>query len=53
MRIIRRRFTCGKPKADRQATKAHKRACRRAYRQYLRTGDVRDLNRSERVLDFD
>ena len=53
MRIIRRRYTAGKPKYDRQVARAHKRACRRAYRQYLRTGDVRDLNRSNKVLDFD
>ena len=36
--------------------KAHKRRTRRAYRQYIRTGDIRDFNRSQRKItrwDFD
>lgn len=36
--------------------KAHKRRARRAFRQYLKTGDIRDFNRSQRKItrwDFD
>ena len=36
--------------------KSHKRRARRAYRHYLKTGDVRDFNRSQRKItrwDFD
>jgi hypothetical protein len=36
--------------------KAHKRKTRRSYRQYLKTGDVRQFNKSQRKItrwDFD
>ena len=49
-------WTCWSHDTVRDDIKAHKRRSRRAYRQYLKTGDVRDLNRANRKVsrrDFD
>lgn len=48
--------TCWKHKTVREIVKIHKRACRRAYKQYLKSGDNRHLEASNRLLtdwDFD
>jgi len=43
-------YVCYKHKTIREVTKAHKRACRRAYKQYLKSGNTRHLEASRRVL---
>jgi len=50
------RWTMWNRKTVRYFVIAHKRRCRRAYRQYLRTGSLRDYNRSQKMItqwDFD
>ena len=49
-------YTCWGRATVASHIKAHKRRCRRAYRQYLKTGDIRDFNRSQIKItrwDFD
>lgn len=49
-------WTCWNGKTVRANIKAHKRSSRRAYRQYLKTGNLNDYNRSQRRIsrrDFD
>jgi len=44
------KFTIWSKEEVQDAVTRHKRACRRAYKQYLRTGDIRDLDRSEKLI---
>ena len=49
-------FTRWRPETVNRHIKLHKRRARRTYKQYLRTGDARDFNRSQRKItswDFD
>ena len=49
-------FTIWNPTTVNADIKAHKRRERRAYKQYLKTGAIRDFNRSQRKItrwDFD
>ena len=53
---LRPRWTCWKHTTVNADIQAHKRKARRIYRQYIRTGDIRDYNRSQRKItrwDFD
>lgn len=50
------KWTVWNPKTVSAEIKRHKKASRRAYKQYLKSGDVRDFNRSQRKItnfDFD
>jgi len=50
------KWTCWDRRTVRKHVTAHKRKMRRIYKQYLRTGDVRDYNRSQYLMtrwDFD
>ena len=50
------RWTIWSPKLVSDEVIAHKRRTRRAYKQYLRTGSMRDFDRSQRIItnwDFD
>lgn len=50
------KWTVWNPKTVSNEIKRHKKAARRAYKQYLKSGDVRDFNRSQRKItqfDFD
>ena len=49
-------FTIWKTTTVNADVKSHKRKSRRVYRQYLKTGNIRDFNRSQRKItrwDFD
>jgi hypothetical protein len=48
--------TCWTHKTVAAHVKAHKRKSRRLYKHYLKTGNIRDYNRSQRMMtrwDFD
>lgn len=50
------KWTVWNPKTVSKEIKRHKRVSRRVYKQYLKTGDIRDFNRSQRKItnfDFD
>ena len=49
-------YTIWNPKTVAKDIKAHKRKARRSYKQYLKTGDVRQFNKSQEKItryDFD
>ena len=49
-------WTCWTHKTVAAHVKAHKRKMRRLYKQYLKSGDIRDYNRSQCLMttwDFD
>jgi hypothetical protein len=49
-------WTCWTHKTVAKHVKEHKRYCRRKYKHYLKTGDIRDYNKSQRLMtrrDFD
>ena len=53
---LRPKWTLWNPATVSKDIKAHKRRCRRAYKQYLKTGTVRDFNRANSMIsrwDFD
>jgi hypothetical protein len=50
------KWTCWSRKTVTAHVKAHKRKSRRLYKHYLKTGDIRDYNKSQRMMtqwDFD
>jgi len=50
------RWTRWNPKTVQEDILLHKRRTRRAFKQYLRTGDIRDFDRSQKLItnwDFD
>jgi hypothetical protein len=50
------KWTIWNPSTVNADVKAHKRRARRAYRQYLKTGAIKDFNRSQKKItrwDFD
>ena len=50
------KWTCWKSSTVTKWVKEHKRTQRRIYKHYLKTGDIRDFNRSQRKIsnwDFD
>ena len=49
-------YTIWNPKTVSKNIKAHKKSARRSYKQYLKSGDVRQFNKSQRMItrrDFD
>jgi hypothetical protein len=53
---LRPKWTCWKSETVNADVQAHKRRTRRAYRQYLKTGSIKDFNRSQKKItrwDFD
>lgn len=49
-------YTIWNPKTVAKDIKAHKRKARRSYKQYLKTGDIRQFNKSQKKItryDFD
>ena len=49
-------YTIWNPKTVSKDIKAHKRKSRRTYKNYLRTGDIRQFNKSQTMItrrDFD
>lgn len=48
------KHTCYYHSTVRQVVKMHKRSCRRAFKQFLRSGNIKDFNRANRmIVDFD
>lgn len=50
------RWTVWAPPTVKEEVKLHKRRTRRAFKQYLRTGSIKDFNRSQKLItnwDFD
>jgi len=53
---LRPKFTIWNPSTVNEDVKLHKRRGRRIYKQYLKTGDIRIFNRSQKKItrwDFD
>jgi hypothetical protein len=53
---LRPKWTCWNPMTVSRDIKAHTKRCRRAYKQYLKTGTARDFNRANAMItrwDFD
>lgn len=49
-------YTIWNPKTVSKYVKKHKKSSRRSYKQYLKTGDIRQFNKSQRMItrrDFD
>lgn len=50
------KWTCWKHKTVKKRVKDHKRYCRRKFKQFLKSGNIRDLDASRKLLtrfDFD